>query len=320
MPKRLPDPAAKTAMPKPNTELRILLTGSNGQVGRALQRTLPPLGQVVALDRIALDLANRDAIRDAVREWQPQLIINAAAYTAVDRAESEPDLAMAVNGIAPGVLAEEALRINAVLLHYSTDYVFDGSKTTPYVETDKPSPLNVYGKTKLAGEDAIRASGAAHYILRTSWVYAATGSNFLNTMLRLGRERPELRIVDDQTGAPTWAQAIAEMTAQILASRTGRADPGHGLYHLTASGAVTWYGFAQAIFEEAGKTLDIRGPRLIPITTPEYPLPAQRPANSRLDTGKLAATFGIRPAHWRDMLLQCLREKQQDSGITAGKP
>ncbi len=297
-------------MQKPNSELRILLTGSNGQVGRALQRTLPPLGQVVALDRSALDLANRDAIRDAVRKWQPQLIINAAAYTAVDRAESEPDLAMAVNGIAPGVLAEEALRINAVLLHYSTDYVFDGSKTTPYVETDKPSPLNVYGKTKLAGEDAIRASGAAHYILRTSWVYAAEGANFLNTILRLANERPELRIVNDQTGAPTWAGAIAALSTQMLDQGLRSDNPQYGLYHLTASGAVTWFGFAQAILAEAQKTASRAMPRLIPITTAEYPLPARRPANSRLDTTRFSETFGVRPAPWQDMLAQCMLEKR----------
>jgi dTDP-4-dehydrorhamnose reductase len=308
MPKRLPDSAAKPAMPNPT--LRILLTGSNGQVGRALQQTLPPLGKVVALDRSALDLANRDAIRNAVRECRPQLIINAAAYTAVDRAETEPDLAMAVNGIAPGVLAEEAHRINAVLLHYSTDYVFDGTKTTPYLETDKPSPLNVYGKTKLAGEDAIRATGAAHYILRTSWVYAAEGANFLNTILRLANERPELRIVNDQTGAPTWAGAIADLTAQLLATGQRGENPSYGLYNLTASGAVTWFGFAQAILAEAQKTADRAMPRLTPITTAEYPLPARRPANSRLDTTRLNETFGIRPAPWQDMMAQCMRQKR----------
>lgn len=296
-----------------NSGTRILITGSNGQVGRALRQTLAPAGRIIALDRGALDLADAGAIRRTVAEHRPSIIVNAAAYTAVDRAESEPGLAMAVNAVAPGVLAEEASRLGAVMVHYSTDYVFDGSSDRPYRESDTPNPLNVYGKSKLAGELAVQAACPAHYILRTSWVYAVTGSNFLNTMLRLGRERPELRIVDDQTGAPTWAQAIAAMTAQLLASRTAGADPCHGLYHMTASGAVTWFGFAKAIFEEAEKTLGIRPPRLIPITTPEYPLPARRPANSMLDTGKFTAAFGISPAPWRDMLRQCLGEKQAEA-------
>ena len=292
-----------------NTKPRILLTGSNGQVGRALQQTLAQLGQVMAFDHHALDLADRDAICKTVRECRPELIINAAAYTAVDRAETEADLAMAVNGVAPGVLAEEAKRLGARLVHYSTDYVFDGSKPTPYTEADTPNPLNVYGKTKLAGEEAIRATGAAHHILRTSWVYAAEGANFLNTILRLANERPELRIVDDQTGAPTWARAIADLTAQILAAGLRGEDPRHGLYHLTATGAVTWFGFAQAILAEVQKIPGRAVPRLIPITTAEYPLPARRPANSRLDTSRLTETFGIRPAPWQEMLAQCLREK-----------
>lgn len=294
-----------------NKTSRILLTGSNGQVGRELQQALKPLGKVLALDRSMLDLANPDAIRKTVRDFQPDLIVNAAAYTAVDRAESAPELAMAVNGIAPGVLAEEAKRSNAVLVHYSTDYVFDGSKTTAYIETDVTHPLNVYGATKLAGEQAIQATGAAHYILRTSWVYAAEGANFLNTMLRLGRERPELRIVDDQIGAPTWARAIAQMTAQMLSRQQNMAaDSRYGVYHMTATGAVSWFGFAQAIFAAAEQTMGIPAPRLIPITTAEYPLPARRPANSRLDTGLFAGTFGIQPASWQEMLTQCMRDKQ----------
>ena len=295
-----------------NKTLRILLTGSNGQVGRELQKTLPRLGNMLALDRHKLDLTNPEAIRNTVRDYQPDLIVNAAAYTAVDRAESEPELAMAVNGTAPGVLAEEAQRLNALLVHYSTDYVFDGAKTDPYTESDEPNPLSIYGRTKLAGEQAIQAVGPAHYILRTSWVYAAEGANFLNTILRLARERPELRIVNDQTGAPTWAQAIAEMTARLLATgMAGNADPHYGLYHMTAAGAVTWFGFAQAILEETVKTSGSRMPRLLPITTPEYPLPAPRPANSRLDTGLLTKTFGIEPAPWRDMLARCMEEKRR---------
>jgi dTDP-4-dehydrorhamnose reductase len=289
---------------------RILLTGSNGQVGRELQHALQPLGKVLALDHSMLDLANPEAIRHTVREFKPDLIVNAAAYTAVDRAESAQELAMVVNGVAPGVLAEEAKRSNAVLVHYSTDYVFDGSKTTAYIETDVTHPLNVYGATKLAGEQAIKASGAAHYILRTSWVYAAEGANFLNTMLRLGRERPELRIVDDQVGAPTWARAIAQMTTQMLSRQQNpAADSRYGLYHLTATGAVSWFGFAQAIFAAAEQTMGIPAPRLIPITTSEYPLPARRPANSRLDCSRLGSAFGIQPAAWEKMLAACLQEK-----------
>lgn len=297
-------PAAERSNP------HILITGSNGQVGRALQKALAPIGRVEALNRQALDLADPDAIRRVVRDRKPAIIVNAAAYTAVDRAETEPELAMAANALAPGVLAEEARRINAVLVHYSTDYVFDGDKPEPYTESDRPNPRNVYGRSKLAGEQAIQSACPAHYILRTSWVYDAEGANFLNTMLRLGRERPELRIVNDQTGAPTWAGAIAAMTAQLLASKTAGADPCHGLYHMTASGSVTWFGFAQAIFEEAEKILGITPPRLTPISTAEYPLPARRPANSRLNTEKLSTTFGIRPAPWREMLVHCLREKR----------
>ncbi len=295
-----------------NRTVRILLTGSNGQVGRELRRTLSPLGAVTALDRAGLDLADPDAIRKTVREHRPNLIVNAAAYTAVDRAESEPELAMAVNGIAPGILAEEARRLDAVLVHYSTDYVFDGTKATAYTEADTPNPLNIYGKTKLAGERAIQAADAAHYILRTSWVYAAEGTNFLNTILRLARERPELRIVDDQTGAPTWARAIADMTAQMLAARLNSANPQFGLYHLAASGAVTWFGFARAILAEARKTMGTNTPRLIPITTVEYPLPARRPANSQLDTSRLTKTFGIVPEPWQKMLERCLQENARD--------
>jgi dTDP-4-dehydrorhamnose reductase len=198
--------------------MRILLTGKNGQVGAELQRALPVLGEVIALGRQDLDLASPDVLRRTVRDTKPDVIVNAAAYTAVDRAESEPELAAAVNGNAPGILAEEAQRSGAFLVHYSTDYVFDGTKDTPYTEDDTPNPLNAYGRSKLAGENAIRASGVSHYIFRTSWVYAAHGHNFLNTILRLARERRELKIVDDQTGAPTWARTIADITTQALES------------------------------------------------------------------------------------------------------
>jgi len=291
--------------------LRILLTGKTGQVGFELQRTLAPLGAVIALDAEHLDLASPDAIRKKVREIKPQIIVNAAAYTAVDRAESEPDLAMKLNGIAPGVLAEEAKRLGALMVHYSTDYVFDGTKDSPYIETDTPNPLSVYGRSKLAGDQAIQATGVPHYIFRTSWVYAARGQNFVRTMLRLGRERSELRIVDDQIGAPTWARFIAEATAQVLR----QLGDGHkaigdraGIYNLTATGAVSWYGFASAIFAEAKVQLGMTPPKLIPITTAEYPLPARRPANSRLDNSRFSVTFGLTPPPWDKMLRLCMRE------------
>jgi dTDP-4-dehydrorhamnose reductase len=232
----------------------------------------------------------------------------------VDRAETEADLAMAVNGVAPGVLAEEVRRLGATLVHYSTDYVFDGTKATPYTEADTPNPVNMYGKTKLAGERAVQAVGAAHYILRTSWVYSAEGANFMNNLLRLGREHSELRIVDDQIGAPTWATAIASMTKSVLDYATTHCgDPRHGLYHLTASGAVTWFGFAHAIFAEAGSALGLNAPNLVPVSTAEYPLPAKRPANSRLATTHFSTVFGITPALWHDMLLQCMKEKTGNS-------
>ncbi len=289
----------------------ILVIGKNGQVGSALPVALRPLGRVIALGRAEMNLTNPDAIRAVIRAAKPDVIVNAAAYTAVDKAESEPELAMQINAIAPGLMAEEALRLGALLVHYSTDYVFDGAKPAAYTETDIPNPLNAYGRTKLAGEQAIQATGVAHYILRTSWVYAAAGANFLNTILRLSRERPELRIVNDQIGAPTWAKAIAEMTAQLLpAGMKNPADPRYGLYHLTASGAVTWFGFAQTILAEAQQTPGLVPPRLIPITTAEYPLPARRPANSQLDTTKLTATFGIKPAPWQEMLAQCMQERR----------
>jgi dTDP-4-dehydrorhamnose reductase len=290
--------------------MRILLTGRDGQVGWELNRTLAPLGEVIAPDRGKLDLGAADSITRAVREARPAVIVNAAAYTAVDRAESEPELAMRVNGVAPGILAEEARRLGALLVHYSTDYVFDGTEVRAYLEDDAPAPLNEYGRTKLAGERAIRASAGAHYIFRTSWVYAARGSNFVRTILRLARERSELRIVDDQIGAPTWARAIAEMTAQVLSGvEAGNARERAGLYHFTAAGAVSWCGFAQAILDRAQSTCpDMSIPRLVPIPSSEYPLPARRPRNSRLDTSRLAAAFGLVPQRWDDMLGQCMQE------------
>ena len=285
---------------------RILLTGVNGQVGWELHRSLAPLGQVVAMDSKALDLTDADAIRAKVREVAPRIIVNPAAYTAVDKAESEPGRARLVNAVAPAVLAEAAGECGAMLVHYSTDYVFDGRKETPYLEDDVTHPLNVYGATKLDGEAAIRASGVRHLILRTSWVYGARGGNFLLTMQRLMQERPELRIVDDQIGAPTWSRMIAEATALILAQclsparGADRPEP-WGTYHLTCGGETSWYGFAAAIAELGGYPT-----RLTPIPSSDYPTPARRPANSRLDNGKLARVFGLRLPHWREALKLCL--------------
>jgi dTDP-4-dehydrorhamnose reductase len=291
---------------------RILITGKNGQVGWELRRALRPLGEAIALDRRELDLASPEQIRRVIQEIKPHIVLNAAAYTAVDKAESEPNLAMAINGIAPGVLSEEARKNGFILVHYSTDYVFDGTKRSPYVEGDIPCPLNVYGRTKLAGEEAIRATDAPSLIFRTSWVYSARGHNFVRTMLRLAREQNELRIVDDQMGAPTWARTIADMTVQALAPNgfdLDRAREKSGLYHLAAAGAISWHGFAQAIFAEGRTTLgEINSPTLIPISASEYPLPACRPANSCLDSSKFTATFGLAPLDWRSTLTQCFRE------------
>jgi dTDP-4-dehydrorhamnose reductase len=287
---------------------RILVPGKTGQVGWELQRALAPLGTVIALDRSGMDLASPDSIRRAIREHRPQIIVNAAAYTAVDKAESEPEPAMQINGVAPGIMAEEAKRLGAVLVHYSTDYVFDGTKKVPYVEDDSPNPVSGYGRSKLAGEQAIASSGAPHLIFRTSWVYAARGQNFVRTMLRLGRERSELRIVDDQVGAPTWARFIADATAQVLGQfGDGSKAIGDraGIYNLTAAGTISWYGFASAIFAEAKAQLGMTPPKLIPISTAEYPLPARRPANSCLDNSKLTRTFGLTPPRWEGMLAAC---------------
>jgi len=284
---------------------RILLTGREGQIGWELQRTLAPLGEVVAFDRAGLDVADLARLRTVIRELQPRLIVNAAAYTAVDRAETEEALARRVNAEAPRVLAEEAQRLHAWLVHYSTDYVFDGTRQGAYLEDDAPNPVNAYGRTKLAGEQAIASVGGRYLIVRTSWVYADRGRNFLRTMRRLAQERDELRIVDDQTGAPTWARIVAESTAlcvlQVL--RAGdKVDERSGLYHLTCGGETSWYGFARALFESTHE----RKPRLIPIATGDYPAVARRPRNSILDHAKMARVFGVTPVEWRQALALCL--------------
>jgi len=287
---------------------KILVTGKNGQVGWELQRTLAPLGQIFALDVDGMDLSSPDAIRNKVREIAPHVIVNPAAHTAVDKAESEPDLAMAINGTAPGVFAEEAKKLDALLIHYSTDYVFDGTKSSPYIESDSPNPQSVYGKTKLAGEQAIIASGCKHIILRTSWVYGVHGGNFVKTILRLAKERNELRIVADQYGAPTWARLLAESTAQIIGKYS---EDKSGIYHLTPTGRTNWHQFAEEIvclarqYDDALKDKPLT---IHPIATHEYPVPAKLPANSSLSTEKIHRTFGLELPRWEDDLAECVRQ------------
>lgn len=286
---------------------KILLVGKNGQVGWELQRTLATLGAVIAVDRQTMDLANPDSIRNTIRTIQPDLIVNAAAYTSVDKAESEPDLAMAINGIAPGIMAEEAKRLSAAIVHYSTDYVFDGTKASPYTEEDIPNPLNVYGKTKLAGDLAIQAADIPCLIFRTSWVYGLRGNNFLRTILRLAKERDELKIVDDQFGAPTWSRMIAEATGQVLSQCFSPLTMNSGIYNLTAAGQISWYGFAKALIESSTPFPAPHSlPKLLPITTPEYPLPAPRPLCSILSGDKLKQMFGLDLPSWDSSLLLCL--------------
>jgi dTDP-4-dehydrorhamnose reductase len=273
--------------------LRILLTGATGQVGWELRKTLAPLGEVKAFDRYGLDLADAPQLAASVRALLPGLIVNAAAYTAVDKAEAERDMAFAVNATAPRVLAEEAKRIGALLVHYSTDYVFDGTKPAPYVEDDATHPINVYGESKLAGEQAIARTGCRHLILRTSWVYGARGKNFFLTMRRLGKERPELRVVHDQVGAPTSSLAIAHATSQLLERGT------EGLYHMTAAGETTWCGFARAILAGAGIATPVVG-----IRTEDFPTPAHRPRNSRLDCSRLKSAAGVQLPTWEEQLAE----------------
>jgi dTDP-4-dehydrorhamnose reductase len=282
--------------------LKILLLGRNGQVGWELERALAPLGEITALGRAELDLADVPRLAATVRTLQPGVIVNAAAYTAVDKAESDRDAAFAVNATAPRVLAEEAKRIRALLVHYSTDYVFDGAKGAPYVEDDATHPLNVYGASKLAGEEAIRKSACRHLILRTSWVYGPRGANFMLTMLRLAKERPELRVVDDQLGAPTSSKSIADATATVLARALESPRLG-GLYHLAAAGETSWCGFAREILAQAGLATPV-----VPIPTEQYPTPARRPRDSRLDCARLRETFGVTLARWEEALARAMAE------------
>jgi dTDP-4-dehydrorhamnose reductase len=289
---------------------KILILGRRGQVGWELRHKLASLGQVTAVGSSELDLSSPDSIRNFVRATEPAVIVNAAAYTSVDNAESDIEPAAAINGVAPGVLAEEAKRLGSILVHYSTDYVFDGTKRGSYVESDAPNPMNVYGKTKLAGDLAIEAVGGDYLIMRTSWVYGSRGNNFLLTMSRLAQERSELRIVDDQIGAPTSsdciAQATADMLVQVLAQEGRRLDGRSGIYNLTAKGETTWFGFAKALLTQSADTSGFAIPTLIPICTGDYPRPARRPANSRLSCQKLAETFVVTLPHWEHALSSVL--------------
>ena len=285
--------------------MRILISGQHGQVSSEVQKRLGVLGELVVPGRDQLDLSQPEQIRQQVRHVRPDLIINAAAFTAVDKAESEPGPAFAVNAQAPGILAEEALALGIPLIHYSTDYVFDGSKGEPYNEDDAPHPLGVYGQSKLAGEQAITAVGGMHLILRTSWVYSASGSNFLLTMQRLLQEKPELRIVADQIGAPTWAGTIANSTLALIERWQAGERGAWGTYHLTAQGETSWFGFAQAI----GEALRKQGKpcaHLLPIPSSEYPTPAVRPLNSRLDCSRLLREWGVSQPDWQTALRECL--------------
>lgn len=289
--------------------MKILLTGCNGQLGRELKRSLACLGDIVACDRQEFDFADPDALRKAVRDTAPAVIVNTAAHTAVDKAEAEPELAAAINAVAPGILAEEAKRRGALLIHYSTDYVFDGSKPAPYTEGDSPAPLSAYGRSKREGELAIATAGARHLIFRTSWVFGLHGANFVKTMLRLGKlsceTGNELRVVGDQIGAPTWSRHLADVTALVIA----RKDVPDGLYHLAAAGETSWHGYAEAIFAEAKRIgLMDKVPVVRRIASADFPLPAARPANSRLDCARFQRDFGLALPDWRTGLIDCLAD------------
>jgi dTDP-4-dehydrorhamnose reductase len=294
--------------------VKILLFGKGGQVGWELQRSLAPLGELVALGTGSRDLCgdftHPEGIAQTVRSIAPDIIVNAAAYTAVDKAENESELAYALNALAPGTLAQEARRSGAWLVHYSTDYVYDGSGDQPWTETDPTGPLSVYGKTKLEGEEAIRASGCQHVIFRTSWVYAARGGNFAKTMLRLAAERDCLNVINDQIGAPTGAELLADVTAHVIRATRQRPDVS-GLYNLAADGETSWHGYARFVIEfarQAGVAIKVAPEAIQPVPTSAFPLPAPRPKNSRLDTCKLQNTFGLKLPHWQSGVTRTLTE------------
>ncbi|WP_085724946.1 dTDP-4-dehydrorhamnose reductase [Pseudomonas sp. R37(2017)] len=288
--------------------MKVLINGRHGQVSHELQRRLGAVGELIVLGRDQLDLAQPDQIRRQVQNVRPDLIINAAAHTAVDLAEIEPQSAFAINAVAPGILAEEALALDIPLIHYSTDYVFDGTKAAPYNEDDTPNPLGVYGKSKLAGEQAIRDVHGKHLILRTSWVYSTHGRNFLLTMQRLLQEKPQLRVVADQIGAPTWAGTIANSTLALIEHWQANEVANWGTYHLTAQGETSWFGFAQAI-GEALRQQGMPCADLFAIPSSDYPTPAARPLNSRLDCSRLLRDWGVSQPDWRTALRECLTEQ-----------
>ena len=289
--------------------MKILLTGKNGQVGWELNRSLAKLGTVFAMGRDQMDLAKPETLGHVIQEIRPDIIVNAAAYTAVDKAESEPELAMTVNGIAPGVLAKEAQKIGAGMIHYSTDYVFDGKATSPYKEENPTFPLSVYGKSKLAGEKAVGQTGIDHIIIRTGWVYSLRGSNFLLTMRKLAQNRKQIKVVDDQTGGPTWSRSIAEGTAHILKQNlkgdtaTSKGFSHSGVFHMSCGGETNWFGFANKILELSGLSKSVE---LIPIPTIEYPTPAVRPQYSLLSNSKLKQAFDYEMPQWQEALQECL--------------
>lgn len=293
--------------------MKILLTGATGQVGWELARTLLPLGEVIAVNRSQADLSDLKALRSMLQQHKPDVIVNPAAYTAVDKAETEQGLAFLINAEAPSVMAEEAKEIGALLVHYSTDYVFDGTKSTLYTEDDTTNPINIYGQSKLAGEQAIQSVAGDYLILRTSWVYASRGNNFLKTILRLAAEREELKIVADQIGSPTWARLIAETTAHIVQQAMFERQANSfnsGVYNLTSSGETSWQGFAQKIVDivrEQGNVV-LKNKAILPIPTTDYPLPAKRPANSRLSTKRLEQHFGLSLPSWDNALKLCMQE------------
>ncbi|MFZ2302677.1 MAG: dTDP-4-dehydrorhamnose reductase [Gallionella sp.] len=294
--------------------MKILLFGMNGQVGWELQRSLAPLGELVVLDtdssELCGDFTDPDGLIRTVRAVAPDVIVNAAAYTAVDKAESEPELARTINALAPGVLAQEAKRGNAWLIHYSTDYVFDGSGDKPWLETDATAPLSVYGATKLEGEQLIRQAGCRHLIFRTSWVYGARGGNFARTMLRLARERDSLTVVNDQIGAPTGADLLADVTAHAIRATLQRPELS-GLYHMVAAGETSWHGYASFVLDfakRAGVQLKVAPDSINTVPTRDFPLPAQRPLNSRLDTAKLQSSFGLTLPVWQNGVARMLTE------------
>jgi dTDP-4-dehydrorhamnose reductase len=293
--------------------MKILLTGKNGQLGFELQRALAPLGEVVAVGTQDCNLADADALRDLVRRVAPDVIVNPAAYTAVDKAESDEATARAVNAIAPAILGEEGAKLGALVLHYSTDYVFDGTKQGAYSESDTPAPQSVYGRTKLAGEQGLAAANPRHLILRTSWVVGAHGGNFAKTMLRLAGEREKLAVVADQFGAPTPAALLADLSAHLVREhvRTGAGGFPYGMYHVAAGGETSWHGYAQFVIGEAlaaGKTLKATVDAVAPLSTEQYPTPAMRPLNSRLDTTHFRTTFGLRLPPWQEGVGHVLKQ------------